>query len=184
VPRIGLPEPLSTPRLTLRELTEADAPFILALMNDESFITHIGDRGVRTLAQAREYIRRGPWTPYATLGFGLWLVELRGTSISGTPIGICGLLKRDVLPDPDIGFAFSAAFRSQGYAFEAATAVMAFGRDVLHARQILAIVDPSNTASVRLLGKLGFAFDRLTRMREDAADIALYAARFDTIAAP
>lgn len=181
VARSSLPVPLSTPRLTLRELTDADAPFILALMNDERFITHIGDRGVRSLAQARDYIARGPWTPYSTLGFGLWLVELRGTA---TPIGICGLLKRDVLPHPDIGFAFAAAFRSQGYAFEAASTVMAFARDVLHARQILAIVDPSNTASVRLLEKLGFAFDRLTRMREDASDIALYAARFDTIGAP
>jgi ribosomal-protein-alanine N-acetyltransferase len=111
---------LTTPRLALRELTETDAPFMLQLLNEPSFIRNIGDRGVRTVEDAREYITNGPQASYARFGFGLYLVELRPAL---TPIGICGLLKRDQLPEPDIGFAFLPAYWSQGYAKEAAAAV-------------------------------------------------------------
>lgn len=169
---------LTTERLLLRELTAADAPFVLALLNEPSFIAHIGDRGVRTLDGARDYIANGPWTRYAVHGFGLWLVERRDPA---EPIGVCGLIKRDTLPDPDIGFAFRPAFWSQGYAFEAACAVKTYARDVLHVPQLLAIVSPSNGPSIRLLGKLGFQFERITRLTPHGDDIALYAARFDRL---
>jgi len=169
---------LITARLSLREIAPADAAFVLELMNDPSFIEFIGDRGVRTIADAQRYIENGPWTQYHVHGFGLWLVELRG---SATPIGICGLLKRDALPAPDIGFAFAAAYRSQGYAFEAASAVKALARDQFHASSLLAIVSPSNARSIRLLERLGFAFDRMMTMSEGARPIALYATSFDTM---
>ena len=144
---------LTTERLTLRELGAADAPFVRALMNDASFIAHIGDRGVRTVEDAQRYIESGPWTRYSAPNFGLRLVQLRPT---GEPIGICGLLKRDTLRSPDIGFAFQPQFWGQGYAVESARAVMAFAADVLRLPEILALVRPSNTASIRLLEKLGF----------------------------
>ncbi len=147
---------LTTPRLVLRELVADDAPFVFALMNDPSFIAHIGDRGVRTVEDAERYLATGPWTRYATLGFGLWLVQLRD---SAEPIGVCGLLQRDALPAPDIGFAFRPRFWTHGYALESARAVMSFAADVLHLPRILAVVSPSNAASIRLLAKLGFERD-------------------------
>jgi ribosomal-protein-alanine N-acetyltransferase len=172
---------LSTARLTLRELTAADASFVVALMNEPSFIAHIGDRGVRTVADAEHYIARGPWTQYATAGFGLWLVSLQA---SGEPIGICGLLKREALRAPDLGFAFRPAYWSKGYAFEAGQAVMHFAAAVLGFPRLLAIVSPANHSSVRLLEKLGFRFERLIRMSAGAAEVALYAAPSDTIPPP
>ncbi len=146
----------TTERLTLRELTALDASFVCALMNEPSFVAHIGDRGVRTVDDARRYIESGPWTRYSTLGFGLWLVQLRE---NGEPIGICGLLQRDTLRSPDIGFAFRPQFWAHGYALESARAVMSFAADVLHRSEILALVNPSNAASIRLLEKLGFTRD-------------------------
>jgi ribosomal-protein-alanine N-acetyltransferase len=161
-------------------LTAVDAPFVLALTNEPSFLAHIGDRGVRTIADAERYIASGPWTSDRALGYGLCLVELRDTR---QPIGICGLLKRDALPAPDLGFAFRPAFWSRGYAFEAATRALAFAHGVLRVPEVLAIVGPSNVSSVRLLDKLGFRFDRLTRLSGEH-DVALYRRPFDTIPTP
>lgn len=143
----------ATERLTLRELETRDAPFVHALMNEPSFIANIGDRGVRTEDDARRYIETGPWTRYAALGFGNWLVELRGTA---EPIGICGLVKRETLPSPDLGFAFLSQYRSKGYALESARAVMDVAMKALQLPRIFAIVRASNIPSIRLLEKLGF----------------------------
>jgi len=165
---------LCTPRLRVRELTADDAPFILRLLNDPAFIEHIGDRGVRTIADAASYIERGPRASYALHGFGLWLVELIESSV---PIGICGVLKRDALPDPDIGFAFLPEFRSRGYAFEAASGVRDFARETLGLPVLLAIVSPANTRSIRLLERLGFAFERPIVMPPDAQELKLFSAR-------
>jgi [ribosomal protein S5]-alanine N-acetyltransferase len=151
---------LETPRLIVRELDEHDAPFILELLNDPSFITNIGDRGVRTLDHARAYIRKGPTTSYAQHGFGLWAVVLKEGTV---PIGMCGLLKRDVLEDVDIGFAYLPAFQSKGYGFEAARAVLDHARDVLHLPRVVAIVNAENEASARLLLKLGMSFERMVQ---------------------
>jgi ribosomal-protein-alanine N-acetyltransferase len=163
---------LRTQRLVLRELVATDAPFVRALMNEPSFIAQIGDRGVRTVEDAQRYIESGPWTRYSTLGFGLWLVSLGET---GEPIGICGLLKRDALPSPDIGFAFRPPFWSNGYALESACAVKTFASDVLHLSELLAIVSPSNAASIRLLEKLGFKLAR-EQLVKHMPGVALYVA--------
>ena len=165
---------LSTARLGIRELTSADAPFILALLNDPAFIEHIGDRGVRTVDDAASYIDRGPRASYAQHGFGLWLVELTDAR---TPIGICGVLKRDALPEPDIGFAFLPAYRSQGYAMEAGSAVRDYARDTLRIPRLLAIVSPANASSIRLLERLGFVLDRPIVMPGESKEVKLYAAR-------
>ena len=162
---------LTTPRLALRTLTEADAPFMLQLLNEPSFIRNIGDRGVRTVDDAREYITNGPKASYARFGFGLYLVEL-GHPL--TPIGICGILKRDQLPEPDIGFAFLPAYWSQGYAIEAAAAVCDYARDALDLPRLLAIVSPSNASSIRLLERLGFGYESMTRLGTEASEVRLY----------
>jgi RimJ/RimL family protein N-acetyltransferase len=172
---------ISTARLRLRELRPSDAPFVLALMNEPAFIEFIGDRNVRTVEQAAHYIAGGPWTRASAPGGGLNAVE---TVDTGEPIGICGLLKRDTLPDPDIGFAFLRAHWSKGYAFEAASAVRDYARDVLCLPRLLAITNPTNTASRRLLERLGLRYLRPTTAADGTPDLALYAVTFDTIPPP
>lgn len=163
-----------TERLHLRELGAGDAPFILTLLNDPAFLANIGDRGVRSVADAAAYIESGPRASYASHGFGLWLVEL---TAGARPIGICGILKRDALPDPDLGFAFLPAYRSQGFGLEAASAVRDFARDVLKLHTLLAIVAPNNASSIRLLERLGFGFERMIAMPGDAHELKLFAGR-------
>ncbi|HYP53863.1 MAG TPA: GNAT family N-acetyltransferase [Pyrinomonadaceae bacterium] len=154
---------LETERLILRRLTEDDAGFILRLLNEPSFLRYIGDRGVRTPDDARRYVREGPAASYERHGFGFYLVELKE---GGAAAGICGLVKRPALEDPDIGFAFLPAYWSKGYAFESASAVMNYARDVLALRRVLAIVSPDNEPSARLLGKLGLKYERLLSIAE------------------
>ena len=163
---------IETDRLNLRRLTPDDAEFILDLLNDPSFLRFIGDKGVRTLDDAREYILKGPVDMYNRLGFGLYLTELKE---SGAPIGICGLIKRDGLEDVDIGFAFLPSFRAKGYAYESAAAVMSYGKTVLGLNRIVAITSPDNYASGRLLEKLGMRFERMIRLSKDASEVRLFA---------
>jgi ribosomal-protein-alanine N-acetyltransferase len=165
----------STPRLVLREMSADDAPFILELLNDPAFIRHIGDKGVRTLDAARDYIRTGPVASYKEHGFGLWLAERRDDS---TRIGICGLLKRAVLDDVDIGFALLPQFRSGGYGFEAASAVIAHARDILGLRRLVAISNSDNYASGKLLEKLGLSFEKLVQPFPDQPPLRLYSVDF------
>jgi [ribosomal protein S5]-alanine N-acetyltransferase len=146
------------------------APFIVELLNDPSFIRNIGDRHVRTLDGARAYIRKGPLASYERFGFGLWLVELK----DGAPIGMCGLLKRDVLEDVDIGFAYLPAYQSKGYGFEAARAVLDYARDVLQRPRVVAIVNAENTASGRLLEKLGMQFERMVQPFPEEPPLRLF----------
>lgn len=163
---------LETERLVLRRMSIDDAPFIVELLNDPSFVRHIGDRGVRTRDDACRYILTGPVSSYERLGFGLYLVELKDGSV---PIGICGLLKRDSLEHVDLGFAFLPRFRSRGYAFESASAVLAHARDTLGLQPILAITSEGNVASVRLLERLGFRFVRMARLSEGQPEVRLFA---------
>lgn len=163
---------VETERLVLRQLTGEDAAFILQLVNDPSWLRYIGDRGIRTLEAARDYIRNGPMASHAKNGFGLDLLVRKTDRM---PVGICGLLKRDTLADVDIGFALLPQFGGQGYAREAAAAVLRQGREVLGWKRIVAITDPSNTASIRLLEKLGFKFERLIRLAPDKPELNLFA---------
>ena len=162
---------LETARLTLRHLSPGDAEFILELLNDPSFVQNIGDRGVRTTADAVCYIEKIV-DGYQRLGFGLYLVALTGP---GTPLGICGLVKRESLEDVDVGFAFLPRFWSKGYAFESASAVMVHAREALGIRRVVAVVSPDNEGSIRLLEKLGLRFERMVRMPGSDAEIKLFA---------
>ena len=148
---------LQTERLALRELTVDDAAFIRELVNEPSWIRFIGDRGVRSVDDARAYLEKGPIAMYARFGFGLWAVELKET---GEAAGLCGLIKRDALEDVDIGFAFLPRFWGRGYALESAQAVLAYGREILGLDRIVAITSPDNDASIRLLEKIGLRFEQ------------------------
>lgn len=161
-----------TERLRLRLLTLDDAAFMLELVNDPSWLRHIGDRGVRTLDDARAYLKTGPIGMVERHGFGLYAIELKSGS---GPLGICGLIKRDTLPDVDIGYALLPAYVGQGYAFEAAQAALRLARERFCMRRLIAITTPENHASARLLLKLGMHFERHYRATPESEVLCLYA---------
>ena len=163
---------LETERLILRHLDpDTDVEFILRLVSEPPFIRYIGDKGVRTLADARRYIIDGPLKSYEINGYGLYKVELKS---EGTAIGMCGLVKRDTLPEADIGFAFLQSYWKRGYAYESAAAVMTYARENLGMDRILAITTPDNVASGTLLNKIGLRFDRLINLAPDAPEVKLF----------
>jgi Acetyltransferases, including N-acetylases of ribosomal proteins len=164
---------LETERLLLRQLSTEDAEFILELLNEPSFIRNIGDRGIRTIEGANSYILNGPVASYAKNGFGLYLVKLKETNES---IGMCGLIKRDTLEDVDIGYAFLPKFWSKGYAVEAAQAVKEYARDKVKLNRIVAIVDPQNQGSIRVLEKIGLQFEKMVKLSEDDIELKLFGA--------
>lgn len=163
-------EQIETNRLIVRELTPRDSSFIFKLLNQPSWIKYIGDKGVRSIEDAEKYIRNGPISMYTRLGFGLFAVEL---AASAEPIGICGLIKRDELEDADLGFAFLEHFWGNGYALEAATAVMEFAKG-LGFTKVVAITTLDNEASVKLLEKIDFRFDRVIRLAAGDEALRLY----------
>ncbi|MET3291558.1 N-acetyltransferase [Brevibacillus fluminis] len=162
---------LETERLRLRRISLDDAAFILELLNDPAWIRFIGDKGVRTLEDARNYILNVPMKMYEQTGFGLYLVELGET---GSPIGMCGLIKRDSLPDVDIGFAFLPAYRSKGYAYESAAAVLADGKETFGLQRIVAITSIDNHDSAALLQKLGMQDEGRIRLADDQEELRLF----------
>lgn len=167
---------LETERLRLRTITPDDAAFYLNLVNDPSWIRFIGDRGIRTLEAARSAIVDGPMAMFDRVGYALYVVERRG---DGAAIGMCGLIKRDILPDTDIGYAISPPYWGQGYAHEAAAAVVAYARATLGLPRLLAITAPDNAASIALLEKLGMAFVERTRLEGWKDDSNIYKLALD-----
>jgi len=162
---------LETDRLILRKLTVEDAAFILQLVNEPSWLRFIGDRGVKTLEDARGYILKGPVEMYRRFGFGLYLTALKE---DGAPMGLCGLIKRDSLKDVDIGYAFLPRFWGKGYAHEAAAAVLAHGKHTLGLRRIVAITSQDNHSSIKLLEKLGFRFEQLLQLTPGEPQVKLF----------
>jgi RimJ/RimL family protein N-acetyltransferase len=162
---------LETERLVLREFHLGDAQFVFELLNEPAFLRFIGDKGVRTLADARDYLLKGPIESYRRFGFGLYLVSLRE---EGTPIGMCGLVKREGLADVDVGFALRSDHWSRGYAVEAAGAVLDHGKRRLNLARIVAIVNPGNQASIAVLERVGLRFERMIQLSSDAAELKLF----------
>ncbi len=162
---------IETERLLLREFDDSDSAFIIELLNDPAWIENIGDKHVRTETDAVAYLRNGPITSYRTNGFGLLAVALKR---DGFIIGTCGLIKRPGLDDVDIGFAFLPAYRGKGYALEASMAVLDAAVSVHNLRRVLAIVLPENIASIRLVERLGMAFDRMVVLPGDSTPLACY----------
>lgn len=163
---------LLTPRLQLCEADDGDAAFILRLLNEPAFHQFIGDRGVRTLADAQHYIATHLQASYAANGFGLYVVARQA---DGIPLGICGLIRRATLPDVDLGYAFLSEHWGQGYALEAATAALNQGRETFGLRRIVAVVAPDNARSIRTLEKLGLRSEGVMQWPDDGAELCLYA---------
>jgi RimJ/RimL family protein N-acetyltransferase len=162
---------LETERLILRRVTLDDAAFMLSVWNDPAFVRNVGDRGVRTVEQAQEAMKAGALKLYADYGYGPYAMILKS---NGTKIGICGLFRRDNLKHPDIGFSVLPEFCNNGYAGEAAFAVLAHARDDLDICELTAIVSRNNAASIGLIEKLGLVFVRMIKMPDDDEEICLY----------
>ena len=167
---------LQTDRLTLRRLTLDDAPFVLQLVNEPSWLRFIGDKNVRNLDDARHYLRSGPLDMYARLGFGLFLVELKD---SCTAIGTCGLIKRDTLPDVDVGYALLPEHWRKGYAYEAVSAVLDYAQRTHGLQRVLAITSVDNDRSIRVLEKVGMKFERLLQLSE-TNEVRLFSRQLST----
>lgn len=163
---------LETERLKLSQLSYNDCEFIFELVNGASFKRYIGDRGVRTLNDAHEYLRKGPIGSYERHGFGLYLVSKRDDA---TPLGICGLVKREEFEFADLGFAFLEPFWANGYAYESSVAVIEHAAKELGIAHIIAMADGDNDASLRLLENLGFHFEHMVCMPGESKDICRYA---------
>lgn len=163
---------LTTPRLQLCEFNLQDAPFILELCNTPTWLQYIGDRGINTMANAVAYIINGPMHSYKTNGFGLWIIVLKDT---GRPIGMCGLIKRDTLPDVDIGYALLPEYTGRGYAFEIASATLAYGIEQLKLPRVLGVVNEQNSRSVALLQKMGFIFQQNISLTPEEPELMLFA---------
>ncbi|WP_210488217.1 GNAT family N-acetyltransferase [Rufibacter aurantiacus] len=162
---------LETERLRLREFTFQDTAFIITLMNSPGWLQFIGDRNIKTQEQAKFYLQHGPLKSYLQYGYGLSLVERKE---DGQPIGMCGLVNRDGLPHPDLGFAFLPDFSGQGYAYEMASAVVKDASTRLQIPTILAITAPDNARSIRLLEKVGLKLQKTTRLPNSQEDLLLF----------
>lgn len=163
-----------TERLLIRRLALSDSSFIITLLNQRSFIDNIRDTGVRTVSDAEIYLQNGPLKSYATHNFGLSLVSLK----DGTPIGMCGLIKRDTLPDVDIGFAFLPEHTGRGYATESAKALMAHAENDLKLKRLVAITSLTNKDSMNVLLKLGFSLEKKIRLTPEDSELNLFSIHF------
>ena len=162
---------LETDRLLLREFTLADTKFIIELVNSEGWLKFIGDRNIKTEEQALQYLKNGPLKSYEINGFGLYLVEMKSDK---TAIGMCGIIKRDTLKHPDIGFAFLPEFTGTGFAFEMANATMLFAKNVLKLQTVFAITVTANKRSISLLEKIGLKFKKMIDSQNNNEQLMLF----------
>jgi len=169
---------LETDRLFLRQFDLSDAGFILQLLNTQGWLEFIGDRNVIKEEDAEAYLLNGPIKSYQTNGFGLSLVSLKDGEV---PIGACGLLKRDYLDDADIGFAFLPEFIGKGYGYESASAIMSYAKNELNISRVLAITVPYNVASIKLLEKIGFRYEKIFKMPDDDEELFLYSHHMEKV---
>ena len=162
---------IETERLILGKFTLKDAPFMLELLNTPDWLRFIGDRNVYTIEQTEQYLLNGYLKSYETHGFGFYAVMLKETE---ELIGMCGLIKRDILEDVDIGFAFLPQFTGKGYGFEAAAATLHYALNTLKLNKIIAIVDPENVASIALIKKIGLRFEKMIHLSHKDIELMLF----------
>ncbi|MBK6266152.1 GNAT family N-acetyltransferase [Marivirga sp. S37H4] len=165
---------LETKRLRLRELTLDDVPFIVALLNSPGWLQFIGDRNVRNPEQAKQYLENGPLKSYKENNYGIWLVE---TKEEKNAIGTCGIIRREHLDHPDIGFAFLPEQMAKGYAYEMAHATLNYAKDKLKIFPILAIVVAENHKSISLLERIGLQFIKTFYLPGDKKELLLFSTK-------
>ena len=169
-----MPTILETERLILRKFTLDDAPFMLELLNSPTWLRFIGDRNVHTLAEAENYLKNGTLKSYAENGFGFYAVIEKSEISNQEPIGLCGLVKRETLPDIDIGFAFLPDLIGKGYGYEAASATLDYALNVLKIKRLVAIVNADNEKSIGLVKKIGMTFERMITHGSEEKELMLF----------
>ena len=162
---------LETSRLSLHEFELSDATFLLEIMNQPDYHRYIGDRGLRTVEDAESYIREKFISEYKRRGFGFWLVRLKDGM---TPVGFAGIIVRDELDEPDVGYAIQETYAGNGYAEEATRGILKYAAEFLDFPVICAITDPDNKASINVLIKCGFHFDRQAPVFSDEEELNIY----------
>lgn len=172
---------IETPRTRLREMTVADEAFICELLNQPSFLQFIGDRHVRSVDEAATFIETRYRQSYRDHGYGLYVVELRETS---EPMGICGFVRRDVLPDADLGFAFLTQFEGRGYAYESAAAALEYVGVTFGLTRVLAIAQSDNIRSHTLLHRLGFSANGDVLLPGDDVALSLFVRELSAVQLP
>lgn len=163
---------IETERLYMRHFVIDDAAMMLALLNDPGWLRFIGERGVNTLQQARSYLENGALENYRRLGFGFYCVELKRDQ---TPIGMCGMTKRDYLDAPDLGFALFADYAGHGYAKEAAAAVLHYAKQTLRLKRVLATTRLDNAASIKVLVAIGMQLEQVIFHPDGDRELNLFA---------
>ena len=162
---------IETKRLIIRKFTVDDSAFMLELLNTPDWLRFIGDRNIRTLEQAEQYLLNGYMKSYQDYGFGFYVVAVKETQES---IGICGIVKREGLEDVDIGFAFFQQFMGKGYGYESASAVLNYALNDLKIKRIVAIVDPENVVSIALIKKIGLQFEKMIQVSPKDIELMLF----------
>lgn len=162
-----------TNRLLLSKITVDDAPFILELMNSPHWIKYIGDRNVRTVEDAENYLKNRTLKSYDTHGFGFYKIQVKAENLK--PIGTCGLVKREELDDVDIGFSLLPDYEGKGYGFEASNEILKLAKNKFKLKKISAITLPSNVNSIKLLEKLGLSYEKKVKPFEDDEELLLFA---------
>jgi RimJ/RimL family protein N-acetyltransferase len=164
-----------TNRLTISKVTLKDAPFFLELMNTPNWIKYIGDRNIKTIKEAETYLKKGILKSYATLGYGFYKVALKPNP--NTSVGICGLIKREELNIPDLGFALLPQHEGKGYGYESSIAVLEQARNEFGITKVGAITLEVNTNSIKLLEKLNFSFEKKIKPFDDDEELLFFAKR-------
>lgn len=163
---------LETERLLLRHVEVVrDSEFLLEVLNEPPFIRFVADRGVRSLEDAAAYIEEKIEPSYVKYGFGFYIVEVKENHESA---GMCGLVKRETLDDVDIGYSFLERFWGRGYAYEAAAALLAYGREVLRLPRIVALAAADNVSSIRLIEKLGLRYTTTVQLPGYSSESRVY----------
>ncbi|MEO5591406.1 MAG: GNAT family N-acetyltransferase [Chitinophagaceae bacterium] len=163
-----------TSRCNVRHLKIEDASFIFELTNTPEWLQFIGDRGIRNITDAENYIINGPMSSYEKYGHGLYKIILKSTAEA---IGICGIIKRDTLEDKDIGFALLPEYTGNGYAYEMAAATLQHAKKELGVKRIVAITLPANIRSINLLTKLGLVYEKMISFPDKEEVLMLFASQ-------
>ncbi|CAV26369.1 GNAT family N-acetyltransferase [Vibrio atlanticus] len=162
---------VETARLRLRMITPQDAAFIQRLYSSEDFLRYVGDKEITDAGKAVEYIENNILKMHQEKDVCLLVVEIKDSS---TPIGVCGLIKRDTLESHDIGYGFVPEVYGQGFGLEAAQVIIEQAKHNADIDHLVAITTSDNIRSIALLTKLGFVFERVEEAINESVNLNLY----------
>ncbi len=160
-----------TERLILQPTTSADAEFIFELVNTPKWLANIGDRNVKSVEDAKTYIKERMTPQLEKLGYGNYTLIRK---VDNRKIGTCGLYNREGLEGIDIGFALLPDFENLGYGYESAAKLVEVGINEFQIKRISAITTKENIASQKLIEKLGLKYVNIIKIPDDEEELLLY----------